>query len=301
MKSLSILVFLLLSSIGLKSQVTYFNYLDYTAEWRVYGEGWTGFYSFNSYMTYYFDGDTLINGKSYYKQYITRVDSNFQSPLNVVYINGGPLFIREDSTQKFYQYDPNSNTEWISADWQQMLSLQVGDTFPLSNAHCPVALIDSMALGSRYLKHYHDNSPFTPNGALEGVGFLTTICGNGVEASSYTACFKKQNISLQFSWQDCSSFPEPQRHNTLFTGDQGVKQNIELFPIPASGSFYVRCKTCKGGILDICDMRGNRIISKKLLNDIEPINEDLEDGIYFFRIISGKGVIMNTGKIVICK
>src|ERR1035437_6901465 len=84
------------------SQVTYFNYLDYSSEWRNYGSSFNGVYSSEEFSTTYFDGDTILSGKVYYKKYMLRniVDHPYSGTVSNLYLNG-PTFLREDSAGIF--------------------------------------------------------------------------------------------------------------------------------------------------------------------------------------------------------
>jgi PKD repeat protein len=215
-----IIICLLFLSFGVKAQMTYFNYLDSTVVWNNYSSGFNGIGVDTYYSTVYFDGDTLLNNHYYYKQYTLTLDSsNSGFGVTVTTQLSGPVFIREDSSLKFWQY--YNGADHLSIDWTVVTNLQVGDTFPVAGANCPVNIIDSLFLLGRYLKQYHSSLTFSPNSVLEGIGQIGPLCALGVEGNGFTACFKKQNSTLQFSAIDCNLFLAPQRQHssTYITAD----------------------------------------------------------------------------------
>lgn len=279
-----------------KAQITYFNYLDTTAEWRNYATAFNGISGGDTYYsTIYFDGDTLVNNNYYYKQYTLILDSStsFSGP-SVTTQLFGPTLIREDSSLKFWQY--YNGADHLLYDWKIVTHLQIGDTFPVPGANCLVQTIDSLLLLGRYLKQYHSSPTGLPNSLLEGVGQLGPICALGVEGNNYTACFTKQGHSLQFSSLSCSLFPNPQRHNGA-TNIGKYKNTLlfALYPNPASTLLTIETNT-QNPELKITDAVGNELIST---TQIQIDVSNLQNGVYFVQLKTNDGCTVK--KIVIQK
>ncbi len=130
MKKIKITVLFTLLISTAYSQVTFFNYFDYTSEWKYYASGY-GTSAFVSYETVYFDGYENINGKAYYKQYRKITQTNYGNPSQTYTENFlyGPGYVREDSDGKVW-YLGSDNVENLSFDNQAILAAQIGDPFP---------------------------------------------------------------------------------------------------------------------------------------------------------------------------
>jgi hypothetical protein len=279
------------------SQGNYFNYLDSTCEWRYFSSGWS-FYVTEEYSTVYFDGDTSINGKAYYKQFRLKKVVDYPGTNTITnYYLYGPGFVREDSSKKFFYYSANNNTETEFFDSHGIVNAQIGDTMPYPGSSCTVNNIDTFYLGSRSLRHL-DGVNFPPSGILEGVGRIGPVCGLGVEYNSILACFKKQTDEIQFGSFSCGIFPM-RYGNYQFTGlnAEDYDSGIKMFPNPSANFIQLEWNAALGiKKIELTDVRG-RIIqtlipeSTLLKKTIEL--KDVESGIYFVNFYSVKGIVSN--------
>jgi hypothetical protein len=228
------------------SQVTYFNYLDYTSEWRYYASGSTGINNFESYETVYLDGDITINGNIYYKQYRKTVEINYNHPFLGTYTENnlyGPGYIREDNDGKVW-YLANDSTEQLLYDNQIISTSQIGDTFPSQAATvgCFIESIQIQNLGGTPLKHIFGSNTNLNSGMIEGIGDIGLACGMGIEYNRYLNCYSKQTSNIKFGTLDCNLFPTPLRVN-LSSNLMSYDENISIYPNPTNGILNVRIES----------------------------------------------------------
>lgn len=275
------------------SQVTYFNYLNYTSEWRYYYSGWSGFYMSDEYSTIYFDGDTTINGEQYYKQYNLRILTDYNTPqgTSTTYLNG-PYFVREDNTGKFYTYDIINGVDNITFDNQIIVNSQLNDPFPYPGATCNVESIEFINLGTTSLKHIGGSIQGSQRGSLEGVGVIGLACATGIESGGGLQCYTRDGFNLQFGTMNCDSFPVPIHTAAIPSLSDINKSEIAIFPNPTKGSITLQYGSNKNLDLqyEIIDLTGTLIITESInsINQIVDIST-LVNGIYIFKIISKNG------------
>lgn len=221
MKKLMILTIVLCFCGAAKAQITYHNYLDSTCEWRYYryGGGWnTSFY-----ITYYFDGDTLINGSYYYRQMVREREEFFANPNRT--ITGGVCgYLREDSNKNFIRaiFVNGVYTTDTIFKFDTLMRLNLNDSIPNTDIwkssgstafkeKCTVKHKDTFYLGNRKLtaiaaapvpfSSYHCDY----SGVIEGIGYPfmqgdKEICmqyaDGGCDNLSY---FNKQAIQLKIN------------------------------------------------------------------------------------------------------
>lgn len=208
------------------SQGNYFNYLDSTSQWHYHTSSFDLVCTaLNRYETVYFDGDTVLSGKFYYKQFRTRIDSTYNSCWGTNQVSNyttGPEFIREDSLLRFYKYSTIDNTEYLMYDWQAFLNTSVNDPFPLNpTPSCSISLIDTTYLGAQPLQVYHGATSGLPHYVVEGVGKVMYLCGLGIEGNTILNCYQKQGDLIYMYNLNCGDFPTPTQNNT-FTNYQGT-------------------------------------------------------------------------------
>lgn len=282
MKKYIVLFLVLLFVNTAKSQMTYFNYLDYTSEWRYYSSGWNGWCCIDTdYSTTYFDGDTTLNGQQYYKRYTVNIH-NGSSP-----VRGGVSFVREDSVGHFLTYSPASGTETVFFDNQQMANAQVGDPFPYPGATCNVMDIDTVAFDFKQLKHLYGVNTQLYTGSMEGVGFISLACVMSVESGGGLSCYSKQGSSIQFGSISCSSplFPTPIKTSlTTSLNNQMSDKDIMVFPNPVSSVLLIsdNQNQLQNATVKIKNMMGQIILNKTFSKEINI--SGLSSGVYFLTI-----------------
>jgi Secretion system C-terminal sorting domain len=266
------------------AQITYFDYLDYTSEWRSYGGGFNGVYFIEEYATTYFDGDTIINGNTYYKRYVYSNTNMYTSPTFNLYLTG-PTFIREDNTKKFYEYSVSTSTETVVFDNQIVIASILGNSYPELNANCSILLIDTIYLGTRPLKHIRGIN-YTPSGQLEGVGIVGASCALGVEGSVNLVCYTKSGQNIQFNLMDCNLFPTPLRTD-LATAIPEKLNIIEynIYPNPNNGQFTIELNDTENAVAEIYNNLGQLILKNNLTQTITTVDlTKFSKGMYFIKI-----------------
>lgn len=213
------------------------NYLDYSTEWRLYGQGvtpGTGTTYYN-WTTVFFDGDTIVNGINYYKRYYIRVSQNQGgNPTS----NGRlPLgYYRETADLKFIEtYDFFYQS--VEADFK----LMVGDTFPENI--CPVETIDSIYHNSMPLKRFIPlYASSTSERVIESVGLIGPVCFGSIEGGlGRVVCYIKGSDTLQFNSYlgiSCDAFPEPIRTDVSTSVDEfSSVPSVSIQPNPVTDQF----------------------------------------------------------------
>ncbi len=306
-KILAILIFF--SASFLSGQITYFNYLDYSVKYKQVDNISNLVFTYTNIQNGYISGDTAINGKQYYKQYIITTSSIPSNNSSVI------KFIREDANLKFYNYNPANSVESIEYDWSQYLPLTVGALFPstpTSINNCSVTAIDSILLGTRYLKRWHgplssgaSTNVATPGPSfiVEGIGLITggNICFAPLHSAFILSCYSKQNSVLSFSVNgNCAGV------NALGI-NESIKSNnnFMLFPNPAKDNLNITLNfdlEKEFTKIQILNNLGQLIREEEILfknrNAIIKVN-DLPNGIYILNIKYLDSIINK--KIVIAK
>lgn len=232
------------------------NYLDYSSEWRYFtSESSTGT---RIWTTVYFDGDTIINGFTYYKRYYIRKDSSLQTGnVNI----SGPVFrpyLRENSNQQFLG-TWGDGYEWLEEDF----SLMPGDTLPWIS--CPIFSIDTVYLGITPLKRYSPEFPPLPDvdSYVEGIGKTGPYCSTGIDGFSHHVCYIKGNDTISFNSTlynfliPCTSFVEPIRNDipTTIVNPFDVSK-LKIHPNPTANDFIIQHDLKSPVALRIYDISG---------------------------------------------
>ncbi len=229
LKILSFL-FVLTIAVGANAQGTYFNYWDSTSVYKIYSDGGYGVdpYMHMDYQTQYFDGDTLIGGHYYYKQYTLQLDSAFNTYGNFIIktiTTTGPNYVRETPNLHFVRLSGSFQSEYIIFDDSSVVYKDtMGGVFNgLSYTPCNIDYVDSVKLGSRFLKREGGGGNFLNyqygKYLIEGIGILNPmglVCNNQIvfDAFAIDVCYKKQKDSIDFNTgKSCSAFLQPVRHN----------------------------------------------------------------------------------------
>jgi len=291
MKKGIVFVFVLFINLAY-SQVTYFNYFDYSCEWKIYAAGWTGINAYDSYETVYFDGDTTINGNVYYRQFRQVEETNYNTFMGTYTENFlyGPGYVREDNTGKIW-YLANDSTEYLNFDNQAILSAQVGDTFPYQGSPCQVQSTQTVMLGTTPLKQVFGSYITSNSGIVEGIGVVGNLCSTGVEYERYLNCYSKQTDEIQFHNLNCTDFPVPVRLNVTAGLDNMEKEIFELYPNPTNGILHINSLNEETGY-KIFNNFGSLVGTGDLKNTESSIDiSTYNQGIYFIAFKSeGKEV-----------
>lgn len=253
------------------------NYLDSTATWYRFDIGvWNGNVTYY-FRTIYFDGDTVIGGKTYFKQYELTVDSailvNPPGPTTVT--TYGPRYfrsIREDSNKMFWAFNEWGATEYLSEDF----SLGMGDT---TLGGCIITNVDSFWFNGAWRKKFLPDWPADYTYA-EGIG-ETRPCGMIYEGAQQLCAFVMNNDT--FKNDTTCSIAQYAAPRKVLTGISTLesKNAFELSPNPSSS--FTELNTYLKGDLEIYDVLGNKHCQFKVNAGRTRIDTStFKTGLYFF-------------------
>jgi hypothetical protein len=272
-----------------KSQITYHHYLDTTYELRYYYAGWNMYTTIN-YRTTYFDGDTSINGNWYYKVYTRQLDSAFSTPMQVDTMLHGPEFWREDTLGNILYFDADNNYEDTAWKWGEINTWNVGDYY----YSCQIAYVDTIYLGTEPLRRWRGSDTTeliggADRGIVEGVGQTAIMCGLGIEGNGWIACYKRNNIELQFSDIPCSTFLEPVRTDTFTQAPSSsellaqANSKISVYPVPSDGKLNIVLPDQDNWSAVVTDVQGRTVMNKKLSMKGE-LHINVSPGFYYLQM-----------------
>ena len=280
-------------------------FVDETNVWYEYGGGGSIYSIINVHNTYFFDGDTTINGFTYQKMMRNRRDTTFSSsypylqyyPTDNSHSYGYYAAFRQDSTRVYYVL-PDTQDEYLYADFNML----VGDTLKYieyqGSALSPtVTAIDSIPFGSVYRKRF-----LLSNGQYfyEGIGCSFGIFKYyvfGVEYGEYLACFQQNGITQNDIYRWTST---PNCNMEVITSTEGSifvdKFNVQIRPNPFSEYTILNVPESnrKGNYrLFIYDMQG-RVVKAKTgsswQNQIILERKNLSNGIYMLDLQMESGL-----------
>ena len=276
------------------------SYLNYTSTWTE-SSGSCGFSGTCDYLDYtrILTGDTIINGKTYYKVFTSGTLSIYDLSLGAVvsvepYI--APIrYIREEQ-KRFIEYRTYNDNERIFADFD----LTVGDTAVNISCQSPLIVdhIDTVYLNAEPRRRFY----FRPGGAsgvnktlIEGVGssagLFTSPCHEiGIESGSSMDCFSQENglIVLDTS-AECNSTGSIKLSVLLQSG-------IQVFPNPAVD--YVDVVLTNQVLPGPYKINLYNLQGKLLSSDVVPFQEDrsridlsfLSPGVYLLFVYDGSQI-----------
>jgi hypothetical protein len=279
-----LLLYSLSLALSAKAQVL----VDSNNIWNIVeGSFWTG--PDRTTETYRFFEDTIINGKTYKKLYVST-----ESSLTNWNYDGDAL--REDSSKKVYII-LDGGVEQLLYDF----NLNVNDSFnlcgPWGQAEAVTSIDSVVLLNGEKRKRIKFGNSYPPMEWIEGIGNLSLFTESGV-------CFTDVNF-----WLNC--FAE---NNTLKYKDNAngftsclyyyQKLYVTLSPNPFHGAATLEIRNGELGIknleLKIYDVMG-RVVHEQIVNrNSEIVNRDgLPDGLYFYQLRTNDYELIGTGKFVI--
>ena len=264
------------------------NFIDETKQWAIVST--YSMYQIPFWTTYYkFSGDTIINGYSYHKQYMS-TDSN---QVNWTLSNCPLWFERNDSV---FTRDPSCNVPIDTVYLVYDFNLEEGDTFP--NNVYPYMIVDSIRYlewGGSIRKHWFFNEwgpyPYNCLTWIEGVGHLrnfnySIICINSLYES--LLCFQ-ENGNIIYQNPDYNSC-------YFFTTSDLILSNSKFIKVYSNneGNIIVDNPNSEKGVIDFYSIDGRLINELKI--ELDNTRLDLKYSgmiIYKFANINGK---TQTGK-----
>jgi hypothetical protein len=290
--------FCLLLNIACIHTVCTQSYLNYTSTWTESSAS-CGFSGTCDYLDYTrtLTGDTVINGKTYYKVFtsgtLSTYDLNLEQIVSVVPFTSPMKYMREEQ-KRFLFYHPSLNDDIIFADFD----LTVGDT--AVNIYCQSPLIvdhiDTVYLNAEPRRRFYfgPGSPSWANKTLiEGVGssagLFTNPCHEiGIESGSSMTCFSQDDGLIVL---DTSSACNPTVSIELPSTSH---PSVHVFPNPAGDYVDVVVPTqARRGPLRITlyNLQGELLSTQSIKEQEGRLQIDLSSlapAIYFLFVYSGK-------------
>lgn len=270
------------------AQTPYSKYLNETCEWNTLLESF--YYDFDcndfalqrSFLRNYLQGDTLINGITYYKLYTERKDSTFCSGTVTTDVNTYFNFgIREDSINKIYKTNLNG-PETVFWDF----NISTGD---IIDNNCQISFIDTLWLGDTPLKKYVCSCDST-NYVIEGVGchrgFLSRyFCSTGIESNTNLLCYQKDGYLIDVA-------PPGRSCELVVSSEEQTKVKnegeINIYPNPARDIIFVNSGS-EIDFIEIYDYLGRLMLSRSQWNFNNGIDLNaLPSGAYLLLAYSGE-------------
>src|SRR6185312_11824461 len=318
MKKILVISFLVLSS-------SFFNYCEAqfstyhpfpssNARWSEVFNGYNNAW-YSQYYNYYLRGDTVVNGKTYFK--LDMCGGYETDGISTLWQSYDYLFclLREDTTAKriYASFKPTLGiTDTLLYDF----NLNLGDTLPPAyNNHMGfknyVKAIDSILIGTHYRKQFIItnvvDSLYWEDSIIEGIGstqgLFTPILMQFGEAAYWLLCFKENDTtvypSLNYSCQDfILNIPNVTKAETNFT----------IYPNPSNGNFTIsfsRPVPMAIGVvsgsqtIEVYNILGEKVYSHQFVipNSQFLINLNVQpNGIYLYRVITEDGSLIGEGK-----
>ncbi|WP_335975359.1 hypothetical protein [Gaetbulibacter jejuensis] len=181
--------------------VSEFNKWYHRGEYEYFNGATATIESTKIYLTYFFDGDTLINNVEYKKMYTNQLDSIFHLPSSssaYQFISTSTSLnyrcaMRQDASMVYF-VNKNQNNEELYADF----NITLGDVlnYKWSSNNEVVTEIDSIPIGSSYLKKYKLSNNQYFYEAIGGSYGLFKDWSIGFEGGHYLNCFRHSNDKI---------------------------------------------------------------------------------------------------------
>lgn len=257
------------------------SYLNSSSQWRFQG-GSAGFdgtgYIYDH--RFYFDGDTSIAGKTYFKLYFDRQDTIYNWTTGTLIGYDTTLHhyygaLREESKRFYMTYFYSTQEELI-----QDFDLQIGDTLSWDICYYPVVVtaVDTVFLGPTPLRRYFLNGfdhVFVLEGACGTSGFKINCPGAiGIEYNLDPVCYSRDGytVSLRAGSSECSLGASATHHS--------LPRTLPLSPNPTTGLVRLGLPALSADIR-VFDVSGKEVMRKNLQNENLILDlSALPDGIY---------------------
>ncbi|CAA6827807.1 MAG: Unknown protein [uncultured Aureispira sp.] len=260
-------------------------HIDQTSTWVYYRSVWQGPVTRTYYRTITIDGDSTIQGQTYFKRSIQGVD--------VVLASANPVatpvpkqfldLVRDDAN---YFYTNINGQDSLVMDFTKSL----GDSISIDgNCLDSISQIDSLYLGSTPLRRWTFQN-YGIQRYIEGVGSITGYnLGNhcSMIGSLYgLVCYEKQGEQLILNPTiNC------QVYNSI-TNKRIESSEINIYPNPTFGQVQIDGLSSVEKTIEVLNANGKLVFVKES-NEVNPsLNmANYPRGTYFLRIISEKGTL----------
>lgn len=293
MKKIAIIFAILCTGITSRAQNEYF---QHNPEWTVL-EAWSQTYPCVSYdtVTFYINGDTMINAEMYKKLYARGTCQNVwwssnpnfscpMAPFNYPY-TGYTGALRSAGTVVYYIHHG-----YLSEDTLYDFDLQVGSHVPHSDwttqdTSVTISHIDSVYTPYGYRKKFHlstDTSTFLMEGAASSYG-LYHYCSPMMDFSSWLMCY---------SLNDTAWWPQQGPDcNAILLGDRELsipEITLQLVPNPATDYVDILLTNAHLQSVMVYDVFGK--VVKRQAGESKMFVGDLVPGIYFVQVRDDAGL-----------
>ncbi len=292
---------------------TYHPFPSSNARWGEEFEGYNNAW-YSQYYNYYLRGDTVVNGKTYFKLNQSGGYEFGGPPYSILWQSYDYLvcLLREDTAAKriYASFKPNLGTkDTLLYDF----NLNIGDTLPPTYNNNMgfknyVKAIDSLLIGTHYRKQFIItnvvDSLYWEDSIIEGIGstqgLLTPILMQFGEAETWLLCFKENDITVYPSLNDsCQDFilniPNIIKAETNFT----------IYPNPGNGVFTLQSSVVSGKLsVEVYNVLGEKVYSHYQITKSSNYQIDLSsqpNGIYLYRVLTEDGSLIGEGKLFIQK
>lgn len=274
-------------------------YLNYSSTWTE-TSGSCGFSGTCDHLDYTrtLVGDTVLNGKTYYKVItegtLSIYDLWLDSIVSVEPYTGPVQFIREEQSRLLW-YRPSVQDEIILADFD----LEVGDTAVSTGCQSKriVHHIDTVYLNNEPRRIFYfgpGNGASWPNKVLiEGVGctagLFTYPCSEiGIESGSSLSCFSQDDDLIVVDTSAACNTTGT--HHPL----ADLPNDIHIFPNPAMDEIFIEVGSMDVKEVVITDMAGRVAYREEkgnfIGNRLRVNVQSLVPGVYVVSVVEGRGI-----------
>jgi hypothetical protein len=255
-----------------------------------------------SYIKYYYDGDTVIEGINY-KRVVNEVLPMTSGNCCGVPQGLGAGFLRQDITgKKVYWQNQWTNGDTLLYDF----TLNVGDTLndflqaPWGEPKT-VLSIDSVLVGTLYHKRFNIDTSIFRNeytySIIEGVGSTDGFSGyhenNAWQFGISLTCFSENGDVVYTPQNNPDTIPCGDLPVAINDLHQQLAEIVSVFPNPSSGKITLTCKEPSLPLkIIIYDMFGRQHLKMDTNNEFTGIDiSDLPPGIYYLRTETNKTIV----------
>jgi hypothetical protein len=262
------------------------HHLDQTSTWVYYKSVWQGPITTTNYRTITIDGDTTIQGQTYFKRYIQGVDQVLMSatPTNTIVPRQFFDLVRDD-VNSFYTNMNGQDT--VILDFTK----SVGDSIFIGSI-CADSLsqIDTLFLGSAPLRKWNFYS-YNIFPYIEGIGSvanleLGTHCVYTGSPAYGLVCYEKQGEQLIL---------DPNVNCQVYSSIMNTaidNMEVKVYPNPTSGEVEIEGLSSLEKTIEILNMNGQLLFTKSFNQENLSLNmANYPKGAYFIRITSEKGTL----------
>lgn len=263
------------------------HHLDQTSMWSYYRTEWQGPMTTTNYRTITIDGDSTIQGQTYFKRYIQGIDQVLMGgPTPTTTIVPKQFFdlIRDDAN---YFYTIRNGQDTAILDFTRT----IGDSLFLGGL-CADSLsqVDTLLLGSTPLRKWSFYS-YSILPYIEGVGTTSNlVLGNHCIITGSPpydlVCYEKQGEQLILNPNiNCQVY-----NSVMNAGLENTE--VKIYPNPTSGQLQIEYALSFEKSIEVLNMNGQLIFAKESNQEISTLDmTSYPKGAYFLRITSEKGVI----------